>query len=122
MIQWIIDNWALMIGLAAVIIAVVYWGAEFLGLPTAGQIAKIKEWLLYAVIMAEAELGSGTGQVKLRFVYDMFVERFPTAAKIISFEIFAKWVDEALDRMRDMLAQNQAVAALVEPMNGEVIN
>ena len=121
MIQWIIDNWAIGIGLAGVIVAVVYWGAAFLGLPTAGQVAKIKEWLLYAVIMAEAELGSGTGQIKLRFVYDMFVERFPTVAKIVSFELFAKWVDEALVKMREMLAQNKAVAAMVQPQNGEVI-
>ena len=121
LIQIIIDNWALVIGLAAVVTAVGFWGFNFLGLPTTSQVAKIKEWLLFAVITAEAELGSGTGQVKLRFVYDMFVERFPTVAKIVSFETFAKWVDEALDKMREMLSQNKAVAALVEPLNGEVI-
>lgn len=124
LIQIIIDNWALVIGLAAVVVAVGFWGVNFLGLPTNAQVAKIKEWLLFAVITAEADLGSGTGQLKLRFVYDMFVERFPTVAKVISFETFAKWVDEALVKMREMLAQNPAVAAIVvptEPLNGEVV-
>jgi hypothetical protein len=121
MMDFLINNWAVMIGLSALIVAIIYWGATFLGLPTAGQIAKIKEWLLFAVITAEADLGKGTGQLKLRFVYDMFVERFPTVAKIISFETFSSWVDEALVKMKEMLAHNKAIAAIVEPLNGEVI-
>lgn len=113
LIQIIIDNWFVVLALLAVVVAAGFWVAQFTGLPTSGQIAKIKEWLLFAVITAEAELGGGTGQLKLRFVYDMFVERFPTAAKVISFEVFAGWVDTALDKMRDMLVQNPAIAALV---------
>ena len=76
-----------------------YWG-----LPTAQQIAAIKEWLFMGILEAEAELGNGTGQQgKLRLVYDMFLNTFPWAAKVISFELFAKMVDEALDKMREML-------------------
>ena len=54
-------------------------------------------------------LGSGTGQLKLRMVYDMFVQRFPWLARLISFEKFAGLVDEALVEMRNMLAKNAAV-------------
>lgn len=114
--EWFIDNWFIVVGLLALVTVVVWVVYTFFGLPTSTQIKKIKEWLLYAVVLAEAELGSGTGQLKLRFVYDMFMDKFPMVAKIISFETFGKWVEEALEVMRHLLATNKALAALVEPV------
>lgn len=70
------------------------------------RIEVLKEWLLLAVIQAEKELGGGTGQVKLRFVYDLFLTKFTWLSKLISFEAFSLLVDEALDKMRDMLDSN----------------
>lgn len=70
------------------------------------RIEVLKEWLLLAVIQAEKELGNGTGQVKLRFVYDLFLEKFTWLSRIISFETFSILVDDALDKMRFMLAAN----------------
>lgn len=70
------------------------------------RIEILKEWLLLAVIQAEKELGGGTGQVKLRFVYDLFLTKFTWLSKLISFEAFSLLVDEALDKMRDMLNSN----------------
>lgn len=81
----------------------------FLNRPTNAQIGQIKEWLLYAVAKAEKELGSGTGQLKLRYVYDMFIARFPYLVKFIGFEAFSGLVDEALDIFREMLQQNKNV-------------
>lgn len=111
--EWIIENWALLFGVIAVVVAAGFYIFKFSGLPTTSQVEKVKEWLLFAVSMAEAELGSGTGQLKLRMVYDMFVARFPLVAKVISFETFAEWVDVALDRMREMLRTNEAIADAV---------
>ena len=67
---------------------------------------KAKEWLKWAVCVAEEELGTGTGQLKLRMVYDMFVEKFPALASVLPFNIFSKWVDLALEWMREMLDKN----------------
>lgn len=75
---------------------------------------KAKEWLKWAVVYAEEQLGSGTGQVKLRLVYDMFVERFPVIASILPFNIFSKWVDLALEWMREELEKNENIRALIE--------
>ena len=75
---------------------------------------KIKEWLKYAVTIAEHELGSGTGQLKLRYVYDMFIEQFPMVASLLPFSIFSKWVDLALEWMRQQLEQNQNIKAMIE--------
>lgn len=111
---WIIDNWYLIVALIAVIVAVVYIVVKFFKLPTEQQIACVKEWLKYAVTVAEKELQSGTGQLKLRLVYDMFLEKFPQIAKFISFEVFSEWVDEALVWLNKQLDSNKNIKAIVE--------
>ena len=112
-ITFIMENWYLFVGIGAGFAVIGLAIGKFLSLPTATQIEKAKEWMLFAVTKAEAELGSGTGQLKLRLVYDMFVERFPWLAKAVSFDTVSAWVDEALDDMREMLRMNDAVKELV---------
>lgn len=68
---------------------------------------KAKEWLKYAVLVCEQELGSGTGQAKLRRCYDLFIEQFPVLASVLPFSIFSKWVDLALEWMRIQLENNE---------------
>lgn len=75
--------------------------------------ANVKEWLLWAVTEAENYLGSGTGQLKLRYVYDQCVERFPAVKYLLPFSVFSKWVDEALIEMRKQIANNKNIAAYV---------
>ena len=77
------------------------------------QINNIKQWLLIAVIEAERLLGSRTGKLKLRYVYDLFVTKFRFMSFIISFEQFSLLVDEALDVMRDLIDTNDAVKSIV---------
>lgn len=112
--DFLIENWYIIVAGIAVLVAALVAIKHYWGLPTAQQIVAIKEWLLWAVVQAEADLGGGTGQLKLRYVYDLFVTQFPWAAKVVSFELFSSMVDEALDRMREMLETNPAIAALVE--------
>ena len=107
------ENWYICIALMAATCVIGVGIGRFLKLPNSVQIDKVKEWLLWAVTQAEAKLGSGTGQLKLRQVYDVFVQRFPAIAMAVSFDTFSQWVDEALEDMRDMLKQNQAVKNLV---------
>lgn len=78
------------------------------------QIKNIKQWLLYAVIDAERLLGSNTGKIKLRFVYDMFISKFKFMSYIISFDTFSELVDEVLEEMRSLIETNDAVKAIVE--------
>lgn len=89
----------------------------FLRLPIGTQQKKIKEWLLYAVIMAEKELGGGTGQIKLRYVYDMFTSQFKFVATLIPFTTFSNWVDEALEKMRSLLETNVNVNTFIYESN-----
>ena len=112
--EFIMNYWPLVVAAIAFFAVVIIAIVRFVGLPTESQLAKVREWLLWAVTEAEKELGGGTGQLKLRQVYDLFVTRFPWLAKAISFELFSDLVDEALEEMRELLKNNQAARAFVE--------
>lgn len=81
--------------------------------PCQTKFAAVKEWLKYAVTLAEQELGSGTGQLKLRYVYEWFLEKFKWLAAFISFDTFSELVDEALEWMNNQLESNTAFANFV---------
>lgn len=112
--KWIIDNWSLLVVVAAVCVCVFLYVKKFINTPTDEQIAKVKEWLLYAVTEAEKELGGGTGALKLRYVYNLFIEKFPYLVDIISFEMFSHLVDESLEQMKHLLETNSSIKAYVE--------
>lgn len=110
----LMENWYLFVAAIAVSVVVGVAIGKFLNLPTTAQIGKCKEWLLLAVTEAERQMGGGTGQLKLRAVYDLFLQRWPAVAKAVSFDTFSAWVDEALEKMRKMLKDNKEARALVE--------
>lgn len=112
--SFIVDNWYIAVAFLAALAMIAAYVYHFAGLPSEEQLEKVREWLLWAVTNAEKELGSGTGQLKLRAVYDMFLQRFPKLVAIIPFAMFSDLVDDALEEMRVMLAKNDAVAAIVE--------
>ena len=114
MIDFLVNNWYILVAIIAVVAAAAIIIKKFLNLPRKQQLAKVKEWLLFAVIKAEKELGGGTGQVKLRYVYDMFIVRFPGLSTVITFDLFSKMVDEALDKMRELLENNEKIENYIE--------
>ena len=107
-------NAQIIVALVIVAIALVCGIIWFVKLPKEKKIANIKQWLKYAVVQAEKELGSGTGQLKLRMVYDMAVKQFPFIVQLIPFNIFSGWVDEALDWMKCQLTENKAAQSYIE--------
>ena len=115
--EFLISYWWVALLVIAVCAVVGYFVYTFLKMPTNSQINKVREWLLFAVTEAEKELGGGTGQIKLRYVYDMFIAKFPFLVKAISFESFELLVDEVLETFREMLDQNEALQLYV---NGEI--
>lgn len=104
MIDWLVQNWYYILFFILVVLICVY------GIMT----GKVKEWLKFAVAEAEAYLGSGTGQLKLRQVYDWFIMQFPVFSKILPFFIFSKMVDGALEWLKDQLEHNVNIRAFIE--------
>ena len=110
---FIMNNWLTIILSIAALAVFVVKVVQFVRSPSDKQIENLKEWLKLAVTEAEAALGSGTGQLKLRDVYDMAVEKFPWVGEFITFETFSTWVDEALEWMNNQLESNENVKAYV---------
>lgn len=108
-INFLIENWQLLIIAIIVVAVAIYIVYAFVKMPRSAQIAKFQEWLLWAVAEAEKSLGSGTGQLKLRYVYDMFIVRFPGLSRIISFESFSLLVDKALEKFNELLTANKKI-------------
>ena len=111
------DNIVLAIGIIIIIGVAAYAIYYFMNLSKEKQLEVVREWLLLACIQAEKALGSGTGQVKLRFVYDLFIDKFKYLSLVISFEQFSMLVDDALDTMRDMISNNKQVEGYINGNN-----
>lgn len=99
----------IIVAIIIVIIALITGIIWFIKLPNSKKVANLKEWLKLAVVEAEKTLGNGTGQLKLRYVYDQAVKQFPWVVSLVSFETFSLWVDEALDWMEQELEQNKKI-------------
>lgn len=112
--EFFIENWYLFVSIASLLICIITYFVMFLKLPKEQQIKSLREWLKYAVSMAEKELGGGTGQLKLRRVYEMAIEKFPWITSFYSFEEFSNDVDEALKWMNKQLDENSSVKKLVK--------
>lgn len=108
--EFVMNYWQCILAALVLVLLAVGLAWWFVKLPKERKVAQVKHWLLSAVVEAEKALGAGTGPQKLKRVYDLFVERFPRLARMVSFETFAKWVDEALETMRDLVEQIAAEA------------
>ena len=78
------------------------------------QRKRVVLWLTYAVSEAEKQLGTKTGQYKLRLVYDQFVKTFPKLAIFISPDGFSKLVDIALNTMKKWIESGNKIALYIQ--------
>lgn len=102
--DWLVNNIGYIAAVLLIVLLLIY------GIMT----NKVKEWLKYAVTMAEKELGSGTGQLKLRMVYNWFVDVFPVFSKLVPFSIFSRMVDDALIWMKEQIENNVNIQGFIE--------
>lgn len=100
---WFSQNWQ---NIALVVLAIILC---IYGIVTGNAL----QWLRYAVAVAEEDLGSGTGQLKLRKVYDMFIAKYPKFSVFVPFPIFSKYVDLALEWFKAQLDTNPNVKARI---------
>lgn len=99
-------NWYWYVVMVVAAIAILFAAYKIFG------IDKVREWLLIAVSQAESKFGGGTGKLKLVYVYDLFIAKFPKLQAIIPYTLFSVLVDEALEAMRKML-ENEKIAKLI---------
>ena len=111
---WIREYWfvfILFIGVVATASIKIY---KFINTPSGEQLKKVQQWLIWAVAKAEEVLGSGTGQLKLRYVYDMFITKFPVIAKFITYDEFKAMTEKALEEFKEMLENNKQIKQIYD--------
>lgn len=97
--QFVVNNWALIVAFICVIIVAVQRITEFVALPTSKKMNEVKAILLEWVRSAESELGNKTGAFKLAQVYQKFCKAYPYLKKWFPIEKFDFLVKEALNAM-----------------------
>ena len=117
--NWLLNNWSLLVVILAVVFIGVHYAKKFTELPSEEQLLKVREFLIWAVIEAERTYKSQMGVVKLRFVYSEFCKYFPSLVPLVPFDVFSKMVDSALEQMRHLLETNPAINAYVDLDNKE---
>lgn len=119
--KWIITNWYIIAAVLAAVTVSFLGIIKFWRLPSEKQKEKIREWLIWACIEAERALQSGTGQLKLREVWNKFcaVPAFSWVTKVITFDLFTQYVNEALLIMKKLLTENNELAKYVYGENSE---
>ena len=113
MMQTIVEYAALIFVAACAIAIGIVAVINFIKQPRDEQKEALREWLLWAVTEAEKTLGAGTGQLKLRYVYNLALKEFPWLS-FISFDWFSDMVDEVLETMRNQIKINDKIRAYVE--------
>lgn len=115
------DYWFLILAAIAVVSVVSIKVYNWLKQPNEKQLEQVRQWLIFAVAKAEKELGSGTGELKLRYVYNMFIAKFPAIALFISFEDFSEMVSKALEELEQLISHNDKIQTLIiqEPKEEE---
>lgn len=111
------DNWAILVAVICGVAFVTTMVVKFMNMPSAKQIENLMEWLKIAVVEAEKALGTGTGSLKLRSVYESAVIAFPWIAKYMTFEKFSELVDVALEWMKEQIEKNQYIKEYIEGEN-----
>ena len=119
MMTLLMEYWWLAIAILAILIIAFIFLITYINLPNSKKATKVKEWLLFAVVQAEKELGSGTGQLKLRYVYNLALSKFPVFIKLIPFELFSSFVDGALQQLGNLIEDSEGIKKYMEKILGK---
>ena len=112
--EWLIENWYVIVGLMATTSFITYKIVVFIKMPHADKRQLLMSALQGMVAEAERELGKSTGVLKLRKVYSQALAVFPWIAEVYTFEQFEGLVNQALDWMKEQASKNPAFKEYIE--------
>lgn len=101
----LLANWELVLVLIVLMSFAILKVVQFLRTPPKKRQELILLWLVQAVVLAEQKFGSGTGSVKLSYVYKLFIDKYGFLGSLVSQTVFEKLVDKALKTMEDTLRE-----------------
>ena len=103
-LNFIAHNFLPLVAIIGAIVLVVLKVIDFVKKPTDEQIQGLQEWL-----KGQVALGGGTGELKLRVVYNAAISKFPWVATYLTFDQFNNLVKIALDWMQEQMDDNIAI-------------
>ncbi len=105
-LNWLIENWFL------IVIFLCFFGKSiintinFLLMEPNKRLLFIRENILNLVLKAEEQLGSKTGELKLKLVINLFYKKYPIARLIISETKLIEMIEESVTEMKNTLKEN----------------
>lgn len=105
-LNWLIENWFL------IVIFLCFFGKSiintinFLLMEPNKRLLLIRENILNLVLKAEEQLGSKTGELKLKLVISSFYKKYPIARFIISETKLRNIIEESVTEMKNILKKN----------------
>ncbi len=105
-LNWLIENWFL------IVIFLCFFGKSiintinFLLMEPNKRLLFIRENILNLVLKAEEQLGSKTGELKLKLVINSFYKKYPIAKLIISETKLIEVIEESVTEMKNTLKKN----------------
>lgn len=111
--EWIKSNWFNVVGLLIIVITSLNIAKKYMEKDKEAKIAAICEWLKYAVTVTESSLQGGTGKLKLQMAWSMATAQFPFITKVMDFQQFSEYVDDALDWMKNQIETNPNIKNVI---------
>ena len=85
--------------------------------PKDEQFEDLEYWLRKLIWEAEGYFGSKTGQIKLAYVYNLAVSKFPWIAAVMTFEEFnEKYIQGGLEWLEKQLRENPKARDLMRSL------
>ena len=100
----LLANWELILFVILLVVVAVLKVIKFFRTPSEKRQELMLTWLIQAVALAENKFGSKTGQIKLSYVYHLFLEKYGFLAMFMTQEIFEELVNRAIRIMEETLS------------------
>lgn len=120
MLEFIVNYWYLIVTAIAMVIVAISFVIDFIKKSPKERLECVKQWAVYACAMAEAHLGSNTGQMKMKETYDMFLAKFPSLAQQISYETYKNIAEQALLELKEMLKTNPNTQNVIDILKNDM--
>ncbi len=105
-LNWLVEYWFVIVVFVCVLFVLIVHIVKFLIMEPNKKLSFIKDTIFSLVLMAEKELGSKTGEAKLKLVITTFYKKYPFARFILPENKLIEVIEESVVEMKNILKKN----------------
>ncbi len=105
-LNWLIENWFVIVVFVCVLFVLLVHIIKLFIMEPEKRLSFIKDTIFSLVLMAEKELGSKTGEMKLKLVITTFYKKYPFIRLILSENKLIDVIEESVVEMKNILKKN----------------